>query len=1219
MVACLSDTLLVRVGGGALEPHERAAIDAHIDVCGACRELVAALARDADAARPSASRVSHGVPLEGDERFEILGLLGAGGMGVVYEAFDRQRDEVVALKTLPDVGPEASLRLKDEFRMLADVRHPNLVRLHDLFVTGGRACFTMERIVGLPLDEAVGPTTSPERLREVFGQLAEALAELHRRGLVHRDVKPANVLVTADGRLVLLDLGLAAPWREVRPQRHVAGTAAYIAPEQVRRDPLEPAADWYAFGGCLYRCLSGAAPFRDVSARELLRVKQAGNARPPTLTHADRELRDLAMALLDPDPAARPGSLAILAALGVEPTRRTDSGLVGREVEVGLLHGVLAVRAAHLVVGPPGMGKTALVGEALRRTSGLVFRSRCRPREHVPFNALDGLIDGVAHHLHDHPEEAPRLTFLAALFPTLAAFAEDHAPVETASVRFVRRRAYEELAGLLDALAARRPLVLFVDDLHWADAESVELLGVLLERPREWTFLATARTGTEGEPYVAAPLLERIEATSLSPLAPAASARLLRDLGVEDDVDRLVEMAAGEPLWLHRIARASSHRTVGLDALLEEELDALDPEARRLLELTARAGLPLGLEVLGAATGRPPATVRRDVEELAAKLLLRVEPPADAPTVEPFHDRVRELALRAPTPLDDHRALARALADGGMSRRAELFAVVDHAEAAEAVLERRDRSRFAGLAADAAREARRATAYESCARYARLARRWQVSGESSPSDVRALELLEMEALYLAGRADDAERLFEAAIRRRAPLDQLEHWVRRVRIELVLDEPDRALRTGRRALEVLGAPMPDRPSPAGLATRLLAAQVGTATRLRRALDDGRRAPPKALAEMRLLAVSGLAATFAADLPRMVWIGLRNLELTLAHGLGPDSGGGIAAYGAAAAILRRYGRAREAFLLGRAAAERFADTPPSVEVALSGWIAPFAEHPAVTEARLASVERGCERDGDAYHAVLVRSIRLGAAWQRGAPLDELDAIAAQTLEHVEAADLPFHRLVSITRRLRATLARLRDGADLPLLADPDDRVPTYFAHVHEAVIRRHWGEVPAALDAIREARRLRHRSLGQAPLAHLYSYLLIIGCEASEMGLPTGPRLFAEALESLVELRRMARVCPATFGYRHALAWAEAERWRGGAPPRVQRAYDRAIAVALEAGNLEYEAVARSRALDHRHRHRLPIRAEAVDAMRDVYIAWGSPRRGAELAARLSARR
>ncbi|HJK89719.1 MAG TPA: serine/threonine-protein kinase, partial [Polyangiaceae bacterium LLY-WYZ-15_(1-7)] len=211
------------------------------------------------------------------DRFEVRGVLGRGGMGTVYRAFDRSLGVEVALKAVRHRSPQAFYRLKAEFRALADLRHRHLVRLGELFGGSDEWFFSMELVEGMDFlhwvrgashvidsERVTLPPGPPEdgdsgfrrrrrkaphfheaRLRGVLAQLGEGLAALHAAGRVHRDVKPSNVVVEADtGRLVVLDFGLTRDTHahDTGSGEHVEGTAAYMSPEQAKGLPAEAAA-----------------------------------------------------------------------------------------------------------------------------------------------------------------------------------------------------------------------------------------------------------------------------------------------------------------------------------------------------------------------------------------------------------------------------------------------------------------------------------------------------------------------------------------------------------------------------------------------------------------------------------------------------------------------------------------------------------------------------------------------------------------------------------------------------------------------------------------------------------------------------------------------------------------------------------------------------------------------------------------------------------------
>ena len=307
------------------------------------------------------------VAFRGTTRFRLVRFLGRGGMGVVYEAFDEVNAVPVALKLLPVVSPDMLLRFKREFRAVADVRHPNLVRLGELVSEGSQWFFSMELVQGtdlmsyvrgiepaartslapvlasdaptpivmpgealrrydpssgLPVGSPPGGNYREERLRPVLAQLARALAALHAAGAVHRDVKPSNVLVTAEGRAVLLDFGLVSA-ASIETTQSGAGTPEYMAPEQVAMQPVSGAADWYAFGVILFELLSGRLPFEGLP-HEILYRKQHGRApRVAALVPGvPANLAALCDRLLEADPELRASGADVLAALAPAPVGR---------------------------------------------------------------------------------------------------------------------------------------------------------------------------------------------------------------------------------------------------------------------------------------------------------------------------------------------------------------------------------------------------------------------------------------------------------------------------------------------------------------------------------------------------------------------------------------------------------------------------------------------------------------------------------------------------------------------------------------------------------------------------------------------------------------------------------------------------------------------------------------------------------------------------------
>src|SRR6185437_13087417 len=306
--------------------------------------------------------------------FDIVRELGRGGMGIVYQAFDRKRHKMVALKTMQGIDARALLRFKQEFRSLAGLNHPNLVSLQELIGDDRQWFFTMELLEGvsflkhvhadtedrssLPTLPDARPVSSSTkgwsepltpnqaaRLRVALAQLAAGVHFLHESGKLHRDIKPGNVLVTSAGRVVLLDFGLAAEMD--REQRHLSvhllGTVAYMAPEQAARKPVSPASDWYAVGVMLYEALTRTLPFEGESY-EILHNKQQFDPPSPSavLPGTPEDLSALCVELLRREPETRPPGRDVLRQLTPQATmsssaqtpqesQRLEVPLIGRQ------------------------------------------------------------------------------------------------------------------------------------------------------------------------------------------------------------------------------------------------------------------------------------------------------------------------------------------------------------------------------------------------------------------------------------------------------------------------------------------------------------------------------------------------------------------------------------------------------------------------------------------------------------------------------------------------------------------------------------------------------------------------------------------------------------------------------------------------------------------------------------------------------------------------
>lgn len=711
-------------------------------------------------------------PFLGTDRYRVRRCLGEGGFGVVYEVEDEELGRRLALKTLrAGVGVTISHRigrLKAEFRSVADLVHPNLVGLHELASDGHRWFFTMDLVRGADfLDYVCGETSlayeptaasggeaatrrrrdtsgilSEPRLRASLRQLVAGVRALHDAGIIHRDLKPSNVLVEPEGRVVILDFGLAHATEAFdRPTLPGAGTPAYMAPEQALGRELTSAVDWYAIGVMLYEALAGQIPFDADSSAEIVAQKLGKEPIPPS-HHADvpNDLERLCLALLARDPEDRPDADAIAEMLGdvVVPSamrsRPRASPFVGRRHELDVLsEGLTDVRrgrpALVRVAGQPGVGKSSLlerfVLERCATAHATVLSGRCHEREAVPFKALDGVADAIQRYLRRLPRNEasalmPRdIHLVTRLFPVLdglpAVRDVPRRPELELDPPEVRRRAFAALKELLARIADKEPLVVVIDDLQWGDVDSARLIASLVAPPDPPAMLLVLAYRDEDAAHNE-PLretLRTVEAArgpspliALAPLpaeeAEALAVQLMHGASPEA-ARRVAARGEGHPLFIAELSREHLLRgdtvdTPSLVDILWRRVLRTSAEARALLETVALAGRPRDARLCFEAAGLDPGEV--DVlRSLRAEQLVRA---SDRGVLDVFHDRVRDaVTARADrqTQRLRHLSIARCLE---RSSTPDLEALAHHFDAAG---ERAFTATYAERAGEAAQEA----------------------------------------------------------------------------------------------------------------------------------------------------------------------------------------------------------------------------------------------------------------------------------------------------------------------------------------------------------------------------------------------------------------------------------------------------------------------------------------------------------------------------------
>lgn len=782
-------------------------------------------------------------------RFEFVRRLGEGGMGVVYEVRDREHDARVALKTLRRFTAEGLVRFKREFRALHDLQHPNLVNLGELFSEGGEWYFTMELVEGVdflahvrPLlrtrvprsietaatvsrngsdgaalalpaaaaHDGVAGALDEAALRACLPQLARALIAVHGANKVHRDVKPSNIRVTRDGRVVLLDFGLVGDIvRSVdSTDANMLGTPAYMAPEQAVSSSVGAAADWYSVGVVLYEALTGTLPF-DGAPIQMLVNKQQREPTPPNdrALGLPEDLVRLCMDLLRVDPRSRAGGADVLKRLeaGARQSSRPPPAsisvaefpvFIGRARELAELEAALeeasAGRASAVVIdGESGVGKSALTRKftddvARGRDGAIVLTGRCYEREAMPYKAFDGIIDALTRRLSKLPaaESAALLPLrphaLTQIFPALRrieAFARVAAGKDDAiDPHELRRRAFDALRELFARIAIQRTApILIIEDMQWVDADSLALLSELLRPPDAppMLLIVTARTPAQATeatsrirsiiPRILAALPPPVRTLTLERLpndeARALASELLARLGAEarGDPRSIAEDAAGHPLFIDELVRHAAHgggarKATRLDEAIGARVARVSPPASRVLDVVALAEAPLAQEIVARAARMELGELRGATAELRVANLVRTGGARARDTIEPYHDRVRQAViarLTADARATLHEALALAL-EGAASDEHEALSMHWSGAARN--------ERAAHHAVLAAEQAERALAFDRAAQWYRRALDLGHEGDER----RAILARLGDALANAGRGAAASEEYERA-------------------------------------------------------------------------------------------------------------------------------------------------------------------------------------------------------------------------------------------------------------------------------------------------------------------------------------------------------------------------------------------------------------------------------------------------------------------------
>ncbi|MCA9969321.1 MAG: protein kinase [Anaerolineales bacterium] len=583
-------------------------------------------------------------------RYQLQTKLGAGGMGIVYRATDRLTGETVALKqvTTPEklhvsmtqslalTPSQLRLALAQEFQTLAGLRHPHIISVLDYgFDAGQQPFFTMDYLPAAETILAAGQAQPVARRIELLQQLLQALAYLHRRGVLHRDLKPGNVLVCR-GAVKVLDFGLAASTRSGSSLS--GGTPLYLAPEVWEATAYTPAADLWAVGVMGVELLAGHHPFGPLDGDLTSRVLDDA----PDLAGVPEAVRPVLARLLDKDPVARYGRAAdvlaeLAAALGQEAPAETTAiresylqaaTFVGREAEMAQLEaallGALAGRgSAWLIGGESGVGKTRLLDEL--RTRALVqgfqvLRGQMREDGSLPYEAWR---EPVRHLAATLPEmDALAASVLLPLVPDIGELVGSTvSPAPELEGAAAQTRLFTTVATLLRQ--ANRPLLILMEDLQWAK-ESLYPIPFITRTIKDQPVVLIGSYRNDEQPALPERLAD-MQLLSLPRLTTQEMAELSRamlgEIGQQENVLTLIQQETeGNAFFAVEVVRALAEdvgklRAIGqrplpeqllpggIQAIIERRLERIPAAAWPLLQLAAVAGRELDLKLVEAFAG----------------------------------------------------------------------------------------------------------------------------------------------------------------------------------------------------------------------------------------------------------------------------------------------------------------------------------------------------------------------------------------------------------------------------------------------------------------------------------------------------------------------------------------------------------------------------------------------------------------------------------------
>ena len=529
------------------------------------------------------------------DRYRLDEEIGRGGLGAVYQAHDTvlQRDVAVKVLAEPTLGTEGRTRLLDEARSVAQLSHPNIVPVYDAGEDDGISYIVMEQIIGSSLKDR--PPKTYAEMVAIAIQLCKALEHAHDSGIVHRDVKPENVIISEDGTVKLTDFGLArSVATRVTSEGTLVGTVFYIAPEIALGQAYDGRADLYALGVLLYELVAGELPFFAEDPVAVISQHLHAPVVPLGVKRADvpPAFAELILRLLNKDPKDRPLSAAETIDILEKPNilesaeerdlsvidRIVRGRMIGREEEFTIARELWNRTSAGdgqllLISGEPGIGKTRLVQEITTQaelSGGQTFLGASYAETGMPFDPYRQMLRNIfSNGVSERPDLSQSLLAdMITLLPELKGRFPDVPTNPPVDPQTEQARLFDHLTILFNMLAKDAPLMLVMEDVHWSDSGSLSLLHHLARNTRNDRVMIVG-TYREVELDEARPLHEMLldlqreglgERMKLSRLDKEATKELLAILYAEaitpEFLDGIYRETEGNPFFIEEVTKA---------------------------------------------------------------------------------------------------------------------------------------------------------------------------------------------------------------------------------------------------------------------------------------------------------------------------------------------------------------------------------------------------------------------------------------------------------------------------------------------------------------------------------------------------------------------------------------------------------------------------------------------------------------------------------------